>query len=138
MIEQPVLDPGHRAMTTAANRLTSDATSSASEYGMPMAPSLPLRAFIDALARLGFDVRKLLASVGLTPGDLDDPDATVPSTVVSRVLCAAVGERRYPDLGARLAAVTPIGAFPLLDYLVLTTDTVGGALDQLVRYFHLV
>jgi AraC-like DNA-binding protein len=34
--------------------------------------------------------------------------------------------------------VTPIGAFPLLDYLVVTTDTVGGALDHLVRYFHLV
>jgi len=105
---------------------------------MPMVPALPLRAFVDALARLGFDVRKLLASVGLLPSDLDDPDATVPSTALDRVLCAAVGERRHPDLGARLAAVTPIGAFPLLDYLIVTTDTVGGALDQLARYFHLV
>jgi AraC-like DNA-binding protein len=103
-----------------------------------MVPASPLRAFVDALARLGFDVRKLLASVGLSPGDLEDPDATVPSTALDRVLCTAVGERRHPDLGARLAAVTPIGAFPLLDYLVVTTDTVGGALDQLVRYFHLV
>src|SRR6266705_3165943 len=28
------------------------------------------------------------------------------------------------------------GTYPLLDYLVVTADTVEGALDQLVRYFH--
>jgi AraC-like DNA-binding protein len=37
-----------------------------------------------------------------------------------------------------LAQVTPIGAFPLLDYLVLTSDTVGAAIHQLVRYLRLV
>jgi AraC-like DNA-binding protein len=41
------------------------------------------------------------------------------------------------NLGARTAAVTPIGAYPLLDYLVVTADTVGDALEQLVRYFQL-
>jgi AraC-like DNA-binding protein len=96
-----------------------------------------VRAFVDALEQLGFDVASLLAHVGLRRAELDDPDATIPGAAFSAAICLACEQRRLPNLGAHLAAVTPIGAYPLLDYLVVTTDNVGGALEQLVRYFHL-
>lgn len=118
-------------MTTDANRLTQNATAQ-------MTSASTVRPFADALERLGYDVRGTLAALGLRPEYLEDPDASVPAVVLDRLICGALEERRHPDLGARVAAVTPIGAFPLLDYLVVTTDTVGGALDHLVRYFHLV
>jgi len=41
------------------------------------------------------------------------------------------------NLGAKLASVTPIGSFPLVDYLVVTSGTVGAGLKQLARYLRL-
>jgi AraC-like DNA-binding protein len=38
----------------------------------------------------------------------------------------------------RLAAETPLGAFRLLDYLILTSETVGDGFKQNARYFGLV
>ena len=46
--------------------------------------------------------------------------------------------RFTPNLALRLAMVVPIGAYPLLDYLVVTSDSVGEGLQQLARYFRLV
>jgi hypothetical protein len=37
----------------------------------------------------------------------------------------------------KLAAETPIGAFSLLDYLIVTCETVADGLKQLSRYFRL-
>jgi AraC-like DNA-binding protein len=133
------IDSEHRAMTTDAKRLTSRAKNRQPNASADATqPASSLRAFTDALDRLGYDVASLLANAGLRRSDLDDPDGSIPCTAFDQVIGSACGERRIPNLGARLAAVTPIGAFPLLDYLVVSADTVGGALDQLVRYFHLV
>jgi len=101
-------------------------------------PPLQLRAYVDALHALGYDVASLLAETGIRRADLDHPDRLVPCTAVDHVVLAALQQRRVPNLGARLAAATPMGTYPLLDYLVLTTDTVGDALVQLARYFHVV
>jgi hypothetical protein len=38
----------------------------------------------------------------------------------------------------RLAAETRLGAFRLLDYLILTSDTIGDGFKQNARYFGLV
>ena len=133
-------------MTTRANRLTRRATADersgsvgdarAVSVSAPQLPAAPLRAFADALDRLGYDVDSLLARAGLHRTNLDDPDGMVPCEAIPQVVGAAAMEGRHPNLGAHLASVTPIGAFPLLDYLVVTADTVAHALDQLVRYFH--
>jgi AraC-like DNA-binding protein len=126
------------AMTTRANRLTPRATTDASAAGLsaPQLPAAQLRAFADALDCLGYDVESLLARAGLRRSNLDDPDGMIPCEAIPQVIGAACMEGRHPNLGAHLASVTPIGAFPLLDYLVVTADTVAHALDQLVRYFH--
>lgn len=129
---------GRRTMTTDANRLTLNATVAGMYDVRPRVAVSQIRAFVSALDRLGFDTRLLLSVVGLRARDLEDPDATISCAMFERFICAATEECRMPNLGAQLAAVTPIGAFPLLDYLVVTSDTVSGALDQLVRYFQLV
>jgi hypothetical protein len=131
-------------MTPNANVLTSRATPDEPPRAAPAAASAPplsslqLRAFVDALERLGYDVTSLLTDAGIRRAELDDPDAMIPSRMCDAILGRACEQRRHPNLGAHLAAVTPIGTYPLLDYLVVTADTVEGALDQLVRYFHLV
>jgi AraC-like DNA-binding protein len=117
-------------MTTNAKELTGRAS--------PPQPAAQVRPFGDALTRLGYNVPALLAPLGLTPGVLNDPDALVPRDALARLLRAAAEQRRITNLAARIAFHTALGAYPLLDYLVATTDTVGDALRQLVRYFHLV
>ena len=133
-VEHHVADTTLDAMTGGADRLTTRAT----DASLATEPPETLRVMADALERLGFDVAAMLARSGLQRSDLDDPDALVPCIALQQLLGAACAERRRPNLGAHVASVVPIGAFPLLDYLVITTDTVGGALEQLERYFSLV
>jgi len=137
-MEHHSLNAGHRAVATDASRLTLDAAAAGTYELPPRVPVSQVRAFTNALDRLGFNSRLLLSVIGLRASDLDDPDATISAAMLDRFMCATTEECRMPNLGAHLAGVTPIGAFPLLDYLVVMTDTVSGALDQLVRYFHLV
>jgi AraC-like DNA-binding protein len=124
-------------MTLGDNRLTGHATAQASG---PPAQLLSggLRAMTDALERLGYDVDRLLAMAGLARSAVQDPDALIPCAAYGVVLCAAQQEHRIVNLPLRMAVVTPIGAFPLLDYLVVTCDSVGQGMKQLARYFRLV
>ena len=54
------------------------------------------------------------------------------------MLARAQQEHFTPNLALELARVTPIGAYPLLDYLILTSDSVGAGVRQLACYRHLV
>jgi AraC-like DNA-binding protein len=128
-------------MTASANPLIPRANAPAgvaAGAGVPTLPSGDLRVIAGALAHLGYDVEELLASVGLGGLDLADPDGRVPCTAYGDVLGAAQRKRFTPNLALRLAQHVPIGAFPLLDYLVLTSDTVGAGVRQLGRCFRLV
>jgi AraC-like DNA-binding protein len=93
-----------------------------------------MRTFADAFERLGHDVDGLLADVGVSRRDLNDPDGRIACGVVGSLICGAQQKRFTPNLGLALAQATPLGAYPLLDYLVLTSDTVGDGLAQLARY----
>jgi len=97
-----------------------------------------VRAFMRAFESLGYDTGPLGAAAGLTAAELDDPDARISCEAVGQLFGAAQRQRSTKNLGLALARVTPIGAFPLLDYLVLTSDTVREAVHQLIRYFRLV
>jgi hypothetical protein len=102
---------------------------------VPRASASHLRAISNALAFLGHPVKLILWVAGRRPADLDDPELTVSRAVFDRAICAAVEECGVSSLGARVAAVTPIDAFPALQQLVAKAATVGEALDQFVRYF---
>ena len=117
-------------MTAGANRLTAHATGTVA--------SNDLRVLCGALEKLGYPVQELLPAAGLQQNDLADPDARLPCAAYSSLLTRAQQIRFTPNLALRLAMLVPIGAYPLLDYLVLTSDSVGEGLQQLARYFRLV
>ena len=122
-------------MTADANSLTARVTgrNAAAASTMTM-PAHTLRVFLDSLGRLGHNVDALLASARLQLVDLEDPDGRVPCEAYGAVLTRAQQERFTPNLALELARVTPLGAWPLMDYLVVTADTVEAGVRQLARY----
>jgi AraC-like DNA-binding protein len=101
-------------------------------------PGNDARAFVNAFVTLGYDASVLRAAAGLCEADLNDPDAQVSCEALGAIVASAQRQRFMPNIGLQLARVTPLGANPLLDYLVATSDTVGAGVRQLARYFRLV
>lgn len=122
-------------MTAHANPLTERVAAAA--VPEVTLPAHDLRVFLKALRDLGYDPDALLAATGLRDHDLTNPDARVSCEAYGVVLARAQHERFTPNLALELARVTPMGAWPLLDYLVLTADTVGAGVHQLARYMRL-
>jgi hypothetical protein len=91
-----------------------------------------------ALERLGYDIDSLLAPFGLTRVELDDPDGRLPIRVCAQIFAAIQLEKRVKNLALCIALETPIGANPLLDYLVCSAESVGEGFKQLARYLGLV
>src|SRR5262245_65666191 len=85
---------------------------------------IDLRAFLAALRQLGYDADSLLAASVPDDCDLADPDTRVSCEAIGNLLSLAQRSRFTPNLGIELARCTPIGAYPLLDYLVATSETV--------------
>jgi AraC-like DNA-binding protein len=123
-------------MTVGANQLTSRATTANVEG--PPTPVVQFRAFVDAFERLGYEVDRLLADVGLSRSELDDPDALIPCAVCGAFFGRTQQIRPLKNLWVRLAAETPIGAFLLLDYLILTSNSIADGFKQLARHVRLV
>jgi len=100
-------------------------------------PDHTARVFLDALGRLGYDKRALMAAAGVDFSNSDDPDARVPCKAIGGMFAYAMRIRPLRNLGMKLAAETPVGAFPLLDYLIVTCETAAQGVKQLSRYFRL-
>jgi AraC-like DNA-binding protein len=125
-------------MTAPAKKLTKGANlSSGGGAGTFTDPNHTARVFLDALGRLGYDKRALLAAAGVDFSNSDDPDARVPCQAIGGMFGYAMRTRPLKNLGMKLAAETPVGAFPLLDYLIVTCETVSHGISQLSRYFRL-
>ena len=90
------------------------------------------------LEQLGYDLDALLASAGLQRGDVADPGALLPSKACATVFENAHRERRVRNLALQLGQRTPVGANPLLDYLIVSSDSVAEGLDRLTRYLAVV
>jgi hypothetical protein len=101
-------------------------------------PANDARAFASALQRLGYEIEPLLAAAGLRDHELTDPDVRVPCEALGVLISRAQQQRFTPNIALELARVTPIGAYPLLDYLVLTSETVGAGVQQLSRYQRII
>jgi AraC-like DNA-binding protein len=126
-------------MTRRANSLTErvrpTARTTEARWSMPAGD---VRAFLNALRDLGYDADALLAASGVSVSELTDPDARVSCEALGTMVSLAQRDRFTPNLGLELARHTPIGAYPLLDYLVATSETVGAGVEQLARYLRLV
>jgi hypothetical protein len=123
-------------MTADANSLTVSATQQG--QAVPASPAVQFRAWVDAFEQLGYDVGKLLADVGIERSALADPDLLIACDVVGALIARSQQIRRLKNLWTKLRAVTPLGAIPLLDYLIITSDSVGRGVEQEARYFRLV
>jgi len=124
-------------MTAGVKKLTDRATTPLADSATTQS-ARDIQAFVETLVRLGHDARALLTAANLTPKDLEDPDARIPCTATGAILEKAHRDRPTTNLALKMAAETPIGAYPLLDYLVLTSETVGDGYRQLARYLRLV
>jgi AraC-like DNA-binding protein len=126
-------------MTPRASSLTRRANRARPASAAPRGQTIgSIRPFLEAFVRLGAPREALLAAAGLGPAELGDPDA-----VVTGAACSALfGEagRRLPlaNLALRVAELIQIGDYPLLDYLILTSPTVGDGFGHLVRYLRIL
>jgi AraC-like DNA-binding protein len=93
---------------------------------------------LEAFERLGHDAAALRSAARVTREQLADPDGLVPCQAYEAMLAQARAARPTPNLALHLARATPIGAYPLLDYLVLSSATLGEGLGRLQRYYRLV
>ncbi len=126
-------------MTTGANSLTGRANPPAAATQPPLTTgSSEIRALLGALQALGHDVPALVASVGFDHAKLEDPDARFPCETYGTLWCRAQETRPIANFAMQVARHVPIGAYPLLDYLILTADTVGDGMHRLAKYFSLV
>jgi AraC-like DNA-binding protein len=114
-------------MTARANSVTDSAT----------LPAHVVAVLLQGLRDLGYAVEPLITAAGVTAADLADPDARVVCEAYGAVIAGAMNQRYVPNLSLELALRTPLGAWPLLDYLVATSNTVGAGLHQLARYMRL-
>jgi AraC-like DNA-binding protein len=122
-------------MTARADRLTPRANSSGSALYRPSShPASSARVFVAALERLNYSVEPLLAEAGISREDLDNPDGRIPTQVWGPMFRRALERCEMKNVGMRMATVTPIGAFPLVDYLIATSQDVGEGLSRLARY----
>jgi AraC-like DNA-binding protein len=117
------------AMTGPANPLTRRAT------GTPTGRDLHV--MLGGFERLGFDVAAMLAAAGLTRDALAEHDGMITVQECERFYSEAARQRTLPNLPLRLACEIPMGAYPLLDYLVLSSATVADGLRRLSRYLSL-
>ena len=101
-------------------------------------PGRDVRVLMTALGGLGYDGGALLAAANLRDTDLDDPDGRVPCEALGVIVSRAQQARFTPNLALEAARLVPIGSNRLLDYLVLTSDTVGAGVGQMARYFALI
>ena len=134
-----VNDGARRAMTPHDNRVTPGATLARSiRPAVEAHDTRELRGMLRVLAELGYDLDALLATAGLQREDVENPDAVIAPSACAAVFAAAHRERRVPNLPLQLAVHTPVGTTPLLDYLIVSSDTVGQGLDRLARYLRIV
>jgi len=125
-------------MMADANSLTGRANPAPAAGPMPTVASREFRVLVDALAAIGYDTLALLSAIGVDPASVQDLDGRVRCDAYGALIAHAQQSRYTPNLALKVATHVPIGAFPLLDYLVLTASTVGEGVRRLARYFSLL
>ena len=97
----------------------------------------PLRPIAGLLREHGADPATVLAACGLPATAFDDPDRRIPFRSAACLLQQGGWAVRRADFGLRVGERLDFADLGLLGLLVQRAPTVGGALDSLVRFFHL-
>jgi AraC-like DNA-binding protein len=126
-------------MTQGDKRVTPRATSARTTHLDTASHDMrEVRGMLRILPRLGYDLDALLTAAGLQREDVENPDIRLAPSACAAVFAAANRERRVPNLALQLAVHTPVGVTPLLDYLIVSANSVGEGLHRLARYLRLV
>jgi len=96
-----------------------------------------VRAVLLALGELGLERRRLLDRAGILESELEDADRSIPASSFYRLFEVADGLWGRPALGLEAGARVPVGAYEVLDYLLLTAPTLGAGLGEFARCFAL-
>jgi AraC-like DNA-binding protein len=96
-----------------------------------------LRGLVHAAAAVGVDRSELLARVGVTEEELER-DTSVSTAVVANAWQAAPALSGDPMFGLHAGLHAEFGAYDVLDYLFLSSATLGDALRGLQRYYRIV
>lgn len=97
-----------------------------------------VRPIVRALIDRGIDHRALLATQGLSPDEIEAPDARIPHSVAERLVAAAVCATGDPAFGLTACAYADISDIGLLGQLLMTAPTLGDALDRTTRFARLL
>jgi len=89
------------------------------------------------VGELGGDLAALKAEAGLPAATFDDPDATIPAEAALRFFELAAERLDCADFGLRLAQRQDLAVLGPLYLMMLTTATVGDALQMLAQYLRL-
>ncbi|HEX7071317.1 MAG TPA: AraC family transcriptional regulator, partial [Rhodothermales bacterium] len=95
-------------------------------------------AMICAAAARGVETDDVLARVGLSRSNLEDPDARLPGTTVLTVWSALRERTGDPALQLAAPCALPFGGYRVIDYLVASSATVGDGMTRFMRFFGLI
>lgn len=96
-----------------------------------------LRGLVHAASAVGVDRAALLARLRISPDELDR-DTSVPTAVIAIAWQEAPALSGDPLFGLHAGQHAEIGSYDILDYLFLTSATLGDACRALERYHRIV
>src|SRR3954464_3455381 len=96
-----------------------------------------LRGLVHAAGMLGVDRKLLLARLGVSEQELER-DTSVPTLIIAKAWQLGPGLSGDPLFGLHAGEHAEIGSYDILDYLFLTSATLGDACRALERYHVIV
>lgn len=97
-----------------------------------------LRALAAAVRAAGADADRFLERAGVDASTLAEDDARVPLRTAVRAWEAAAEVSGDPAFGLRFPSRVPRGTMSVYEYVLRSSESVGAALDRMVRYQRLV
>lgn len=96
------------------------------------------RVMVAAAERAGVDVEPILRDFGTTRAAIEDPEQRIALGVGAGLWHRLVEASGDPDLALRAVELSPFGNFLIIDFLGANGGTIGGGMEALARYFHVV
>ena len=99
--------------------------------------SATLTGYAEVAEAVGLDADAMLASVGLSPTALRDPDGMIPADAVGRLLERSARDAGVDDFGLRMVQSRRLSTLGPIGLLAAQASTLRGLLTAVVRYLRL-